>query len=47
MHNGGKYVLGKYKTRETQCMLISVGLRIMLRQPDGTDRGICCCGRYP
>ena len=39
MYNGGKYVLGKYKTRETQCMLISVGLRIMLRQPDGTDRG--------
>ena len=39
MYNGEKYVLGKYKTRETQRMLISVGLRVMLRQPDGTDRG--------
>ncbi len=39
MYNGEKYVLGKYKTRETQRMLISVGLRVMLRRPDGTDRG--------
>lgn len=39
MYNGGKYVLVKYKTRETQRMLISVGLRVMLRRPDGTDRG--------
>ena len=31
MYNGEKYVLGKYKTRETQRMLISVGLRVMLR----------------
>ena len=38
MYNGGKYVLVKYKTRETQRMLISVGLRVMLRRPDGTHR---------
>ena len=39
MYDGGKYVLGKYRTQESQRTVISVGLRVTLRQADGSDRG--------
>ena len=39
MYAGEKYVLGKYRSRETQRTVISVGCAVKLRQPDGSDRG--------
>ncbi len=39
IYDGEKYVLGKYRTQESQRTIISVGLRVMLRQADGSDRG--------
>ena len=36
--NGEKYVLGKYRTPESQRTFISVGLRVTLRQADGSDK---------
>ena len=39
MYDGEKHVLGKYRLRESQRTVISVGLRVMLRQADGSDHG--------
>ena len=39
MYGGEKNVLGKYTTKETGRTFISVGLRVDLRQEDGSDRG--------
>ena len=36
--DGEKYVLGKYKTRESQRNIISVGHKVTLRLADGTDK---------
>lgn len=39
MYDGEKHVLGKYRLRESQRTVVSVGLRVTLRQADGSDRG--------
>ncbi len=39
MFNGQAAVLGKYRIQESQYMVISVGTRVELRQPDGSRRG--------
>ena len=39
MYNGEKYILGKYRIKESQRNVISLGLRVMLQQEDGTDKG--------
>ena len=39
MYSGQKTVLGRYRIQETQNMVISVGTRVNLRQPDGSHKG--------
>ena len=38
MFNGEKYVLGKYRIKESQRIVVSVGQAVTLRQQDGSDR---------